>query len=194
MKNYLLSFIVLAGFAACNSTPKEDDSRNIQLLTDSTAYHNNIYSDTASISSIEPIHEAAPIAQPRVVTRTKIIYVPAKTTATAPVYEAPVYTPPVATPAPVSLPGTNTSDNTVQNTGTTTDAQTGTATTIPAKKKGWSSAAKGAAIGAGAGAIGGAVLAKKKGLGAIVGGVVGAAGGYIIGKDIDKRNNRLITE
>lgn len=65
----------------------------------------------------------------------------------------------------------------------------GTATTT--KKKGWSSAAKGAVIGGVAGAAGGAVINKKnRAAGAVIGGVVGAAGGYGIGRTIDKKNGR----
>lgn len=71
--------------------------------------------------------------------------------------------------------------------GTTT---TTTTTTTAAKKKGWSSRAKGAVIGGVAGAVGGAVISKHKGTGAAIGGVVGAAGGYIIGNEKDKKNGR----
>lgn len=63
--------------------------------------------------------------------------------------------------------------------------------TQPAKKKGWSKAAKGTAIGAGSGAIVGAVVSKKKGKGAIIGGVVGAGAGYIIGRNEDKKDGRV---
>lgn len=59
------------------------------------------------------------------------------------------------------------------------------------KKKGWSSAAKGAVIGAGAGALGGVLLDKKDGRGAIIGGVVGAGAGYLIGRDQDKKSGRV---
>src|SRR5215203_1528850 len=66
----------------------------------------------------------------------------------------------------------------------------GTASTST-KKKGWSSAAKGAVIGGVAGAAGGAVINKKnRAAGAVIGGVVGAAGGYGIGRTIDKKNER----
>lgn len=61
----------------------------------------------------------------------------------------------------------------------------------PAKKKGWSAAAKGTAIGAGAGAIGGILLDKKDGRGAIIGGVVGAGTGYLIGRDQDRKSGRV---
>ncbi|TKC09314.1 YMGG-like glycine zipper-containing protein [Pedobacter frigoris] len=59
------------------------------------------------------------------------------------------------------------------------------------KKKGWSSAAKGAVIGAGAGALGGVLVDKKDGRGAIIGGVVGAGAGYLIGRDKDKKSGRV---
>lgn len=197
MKKFLLFVAIITGFAACNNTPKQDDSRDIQLLTDSTSYHNNFYSDTTSTVKNEPIPATEAKAATRVITITKrVIYTPAKTVNTAPVYQPQVNTPPVTTTLPTQPAKTGTIDNKAQPGNETSNGTepVATTTTQSEKKKGWSSAAKGAAIGAGAGAIGGAILAKKKGLGAIVGGVVGAAGGYIIGKDIDKRNNRLITE
>lgn len=55
----------------------------------------------------------------------------------------------------------------------------------PAKKKGWSGAAKGAVIGAGVGAATGAIVSKKKGEGAIIGGLVGAGVGAGTGAIID---------
>lgn len=59
------------------------------------------------------------------------------------------------------------------------------------KKKGWSSAAKGAVIGGVAGAAGGAIINKRnRAVGGIVGGIIGAAGGYGIGRGIDKKNGR----
>ncbi|HKG07702.1 MAG TPA: YMGG-like glycine zipper-containing protein [Pedobacter sp.] len=64
-------------------------------------------------------------------------------------------------------------------------------TAAPAKKKGWSSAAKGTVIGAGAGALGGVLIDKKDGRGAIIGGLVGAGTGYLIGRDQDKKSGRV---
>ena len=59
------------------------------------------------------------------------------------------------------------------------------------KKKGWSSAAKGAVIGGVAGAAGGAILNKKnRAVGGVVGGILGAGVGYGIGRGADKRNGR----
>ena len=59
------------------------------------------------------------------------------------------------------------------------------AAAAPAKKKGWSGAAKGAVIGAGVGAATGAIVSKKKGEGAIIGGLVGAGVGAGTGAIID---------
>ena len=61
----------------------------------------------------------------------------------------------------------------------------------PAKKKGWSKAAKGTVIGAGSGALVGAVVSKKKGKGAIIGGAIGAGTGYVIGRGEDKKDGRV---
>lgn len=59
------------------------------------------------------------------------------------------------------------------------------------RKKGWSSAAKGAVIGGVAGAAGGAIINKKnRALGGVVGGVLGAGVGYGIGRGIDKKKGR----
>lgn len=58
------------------------------------------------------------------------------------------------------------------------------------KKKGWSSAAKGAVIGAGAGAITGAIISDNKGKGAIVGGLIGAGVGAGTGAIIDNSKKR----
>ncbi|MEN2402365.1 YMGG-like glycine zipper-containing protein [Flavobacterium sp. MC2016-06] len=66
----------------------------------------------------------------------------------------------------------------------------GTATAAPAKKKGWSSTAKGAVIGAGVGAITGAVVSKKKGEGAIIGGLAGAGVGAGTGAIIDGKKKK----
>ncbi|WP_017496161.1 glycine zipper family protein [Flavobacterium sp. WG21] len=62
---------------------------------------------------------------------------------------------------------------------------TPTATQTTPKKKGWSSAAKGAVIGAGVGAVTGAIVSKRKGEGAIIGGLAGAGVGAGTGAIID---------
>jgi hypothetical protein len=62
---------------------------------------------------------------------------------------------------------------------------------IPARKKGWSKAAKGAVIGGGSGAVLGAIISKNnKAKGAVIGGVLGAGGGYVLGRVLDKKDGR----
>lgn len=87
------------------------------------------------------------------------------------------------------------SSNPVNHTGTASSATGNTGTnkqaTAPAKKKGWSKAAKGAAIGAGTGAVAGAIInGRNRGAGAAIGAAVGAAGGFIIGRTQDKKDGR----
>ncbi|MEO9003943.1 MAG: YMGG-like glycine zipper-containing protein [Ginsengibacter sp.] len=159
MKIILFAFALLTAFTACNS--KKSETRDIQLLADSTANNNNMNSDTSNMTQA------------------------LKTPATAPVTGAPGRVVPQKTTS--SGTGSNTSTSSNSGSGNTSTQTTQTTT----RKKGWSSAAKGAVIGGGAGAIGGAIISKKKPVqGAVIGGVVGAAGGYIIGKDIDKKNGR----
>ncbi len=62
---------------------------------------------------------------------------------------------------------------------------------VPARKKGWSDAAKGTLIGGVAGAVGGAIIDKNKGRGAIIGGAVGAGTGYLIGRGKDRKSGRV---
>lgn len=64
------------------------------------------------------------------------------------------------------------------------------ATAAPAKKKGWSGAAKGAVIGAGVGAATGAIVSKKKVQGAIIGGLAGAGVGAGTGAIIDSSTKK----
>jgi hypothetical protein len=155
MKIILFAFALITAFTACNS--KKSETRDIQLLADSSVNNNNMYSDTSKTTQ----------ALKTPATRTPRSVAPQKTTSSA--------------------SGTNTSTSSNSGSGNTSTQTTQTTT----RKKGWSSAAKGAVIGGSAGAIGGAIISKKKPVqGAVIGGVVGAAGGYIIGKDIDKKNGR----
>jgi hypothetical protein len=82
--------------------------------------------------------------------------------------------------------GSSSSGSGVSGGTSGTGSSTGTVYTEP-KKKGWSSAAKGAVIGGATGAVAGAIIDKKRGRGAVIGGLVGAGGGYIIGKSKDNK-------
>lgn len=78
-----------------------------------------------------------------------------------------------------------------RNEAAAANRQYSSETAEPAKKKGWSQAAKGAAIGAGAGALGGVIVDKKDGRGALIGGAIGAGAGYLIGRDQDRKSGRV---
>ena len=64
-------------------------------------------------------------------------------------------------------------------------------TPAPAKKKGWSSAAKGTVIGAGVGAIAGGIIGHNLG-GAAIGAAAGGGAGYLIGRGKDKKSGRVV--
>lgn len=204
MKNLLLSLIVITGFAACKSDPKTDSpQREIQLLTDSSAFtNNNIYSDTLVTAKAEKM--PAKIVTSNVIAKSRhSVNAPATNSKPAPLNtsatstsqnKTPEVTPPLATPPVVANTGSTGESSGTMGQGNNTS--TGSTTTVPetTKKKGWNKATQGAVIGGATGAIGGAILSKKKGLGAVVGGVVGAAGGYIIGKGMDKKDNKFYIE
>lgn len=66
LKIILLAFATITAFAACNG--KKADTRDIQLMSDSSAYTNDMYSDTSNMEvATEPVtasprpHSVAPI-------------------------------------------------------------------------------------------------------------------------------------
>ncbi|MBC7903911.1 MAG: hypothetical protein H7Y27_10825 [Gemmatimonadaceae bacterium] len=90
----------------------------------------------------------------------------------------------------VARPARTVAKRSVVKTGNMSTTSSYPAKTVE-KKKGWSSAAKGAAIGGVSGAVLGGVLVKNnRVLGAVIGGVAGAGAGYGIGRSIDKKNGR----
>lgn len=81
---------------------------------------------------------------------------------------------------------TSSSSNGTNSNGTNT-----TTSDVPAEKKGWSKAAKGAVIGGAGGAVLGGVINKRnRAAGAVIGGVLGGAVGYGIGRSKDKKDGR----
>jgi hypothetical protein len=77
MKNLLLALFVITAFAACKSNSDQNDqTRNIQLLSDSTTYNNNVFSDTNKVVKAEEI-PAKISEKPRTIVKVKS---PAKTT------------------------------------------------------------------------------------------------------------------
>lgn len=159
-------FIVLITFAACKSNNKPE-TRDIQLLTDSSAYNNNTSSDTSRTTQTNVVPPKGNVQHERVNpngshhTGNKDQAVNQSNSGTA--------------PAENSASGSTSESSSTQGT----------------HKKGWSKAAQGAVIGGVGGAIGGAIISKNKGAGAAIGGAVGAAGGYIIGRGKDKKDGRV---
>lgn len=192
MKNLLPVILIVFSFVACKSNADNYQGRDIQLLTDTTAYQNNIFSDTVAApqASEKVVAEEKPVQ--KVVVIREVVRVPASSGNTASVNTSTGNTtsvpPVVATPPVVEAPAPSNNDAGVGEGHTA-----GTVGTIPQpeeKKKGWNKATQGAVIGGATGAVGGAIISKKKGLGAVVGGVVGAAGGYILGKKMDKKDGK----
>jgi hypothetical protein len=199
MKKLLLAIFIITGFAACKSNSDlNDQNRNIQLLSDSSAYNNNVFSDTTATVKAEAV-PAKISEKPRTIVRTKsAAKSPIKmqpVTAAAPVSPQTGSVPPVVATTPIS-PTPSTESTTVDKSAGAGNSGVETASTGTTKvqKKGMSKATQGAIIGGVAGAVGGAIISKKKGVGAVVGGIVGAAGGYIIGKNKDKKDNKFMIE
>ena len=167
----ILIFSLIIVFASCKNN-NETEPGNIQLLTDSSAYNNDISTDTSKVTQSEVIPKEAKVSHEAV--SSKVTH----KTATE------------NQPAPVSDTATVTTGNSGPAANADTTSSEGTVETPAAKKKGWSKAAQGAVIGGVGGAIGGAIISKKKGTGAAIGGAVGAAGGYIIGRQKDKKDGR----
>jgi len=199
MKNLLLSVFIITAFAACKSDPGlSNQNRDIRLLSDSTTYNNNVFSDTNTTAQEEISPEKVSEKPQQAVRIKSAVKRTAKARTAAPTSDQAVVVPPVATASPVSTPPivapASTQSTTVDNSpakGTSQTASTGTETKVE-KKKGMNKATQGAIIGGVAGAVGGAIISKKKGVGAVIGGIAGAAGGYIIGNKMDKKDNRFV--
>lgn len=162
VKKFIFPFILIVTFAACKNSSK-DDSRNIQLLSDTTTYHNN-----TNIDSVKGNNSREEASNYR--------YHPKETEK--------------ATDNDKNHSGSSKNESTTsasQNSSATNQGNSSPATE-KTTKKGWSKAAQGAVIGGATGAVGGAIISKHKGTGAAIGAAVGAASGYIIGKDRDKKD------
>lgn len=203
MKKLLLAIFIITGFAACKSnSDSTDQNRNIQLLSDSSAYNNNVFSDTTATVKAEVV-PAKISEKPRTIVRTRsTAKSPVKmqtatpvANPTAPVSPVATQTVPAVSNSPIATTPSTESTTVDKSSGagnSTETASTGTQTKV--QKKGMNKATQGAIIGGVAGAVGGAIISKKKGVGAVVGGIVGAAGGYIIGKNKDKKDNKFMIE
>ena len=171
-------FAIFIFFAACKNN-NQPETRNIQLLTDSSAYQNNTSSDTSRMTQTN-------VTAPKEKENVQPEHVkPAGT------HKANPETATSDHSGSASNQGTSTSDNSESASNSGTVSNSGETSAPETKKKVWSKAAQGAVIGGVGGAVGGAIISKKKGAGAAIGGAIGAAGGYIIGREKDKKDGRV---
>lgn len=193
MKKTLFAIAVASVFAACQSNkstqPTADTTRSLSY-TDSIN-NQNLLNDKANEVQLNGLSDT-------LVTKDGSQYVKVNPNAAAVV--APEATERKSTTTKRTRTKTrsgnsSSSGTSTASTGSSSSSGAGPVYTetapVPAKKKGWSKAAKGAAIGAGTGAVAGAIISKKKGVGAVVGGLIGAGGGYIIGRKADKKDGRV---
>ncbi len=163
----VLSLMVAATFAACNSKSDLNTNKDVILTDTSSMYRSNMTTDTGSIieTSALTTGRSTAVANRRATNTNRATTYPTRNTNR----------------------NTNRSygNNSRSNGGYSNSGQNNTVY----RKRGWSKAAKGAVIGGVGGAVVGGVI--KGGKGAVVGGVVGAAGGYIIGRSKDKRDGRV---
>jgi hypothetical protein len=182
----IFTFLATASiFAACTSKSDLDTQKDVVVVDTTSMYKSNASTD---ISPAEIEKEEAPrVAQPRVINRTRTVYVDRTPRAPRQIIREADPVEPVVTNVPQTQPSAGTGTTQTPGVGTTSpDAGTANVPTAKEEDKGWKNSTKGAVIGGVGGAIAGAVLSKKKGKGAVIGGVIGAAGGYILGRKKDK--------
>lgn len=162
MKRIFMIAAVFSVFTACKSKTDVQTTKDIVTIDTTQLYRNSFTTDTAQQSFVNRNAAVVPAPAPRNTT-------------------------------PLSPARTSRSNTAHRSSGSSSNnaSTSSTASTQTAKKKGWSSAAKGAVIGGVGGAVVGAVVSKNKVAGAVIGGAVGAAGGYIIGRKKDKKTGRV---
>jgi hypothetical protein len=182
MKKTFTAIAIAAVFAACNSKPKTDTAISTPG-PDTAAMNQALRDDNAQTTNMNGVSDTIFGSDGSQYVKVQ----PGQPAALVPVAKAPV-----RKTSTSSRTRTKAGSGSASSGATSSSAgESETASTpVPAKKKGWSKAAKGAAIGAGSGAVAGAIISKKKGKGAVIGGVIGGAGGYIIGRSKDKKDGR----
>jgi hypothetical protein len=211
LKRYTMKKILPIGlivlFAACKQNKSLEVKQNIVPADTSSLYTSNASTDAGKFVQATPVAPAPAQEKVRVVYVDRPVIKEVKTepkpveqkqarqsgtVSTPPSTSA---TPPVSTAKDSSsTAGAGSKSGPVAGSGGSSGKETTTTTTAPAKevkKKGISTAAKGAVIGGVGGAVVGAVLSKNKVKGAVIGGVVGAVGGYIFGRSKDKQSGRV---
>jgi hypothetical protein len=185
MKQISSLIAAAALFAACNSNPRTD--ANVKPLT---APGVTILADTSGLSEFQAwkAQKDQGLESNAIAPGSKTVVAYADDNNSAVRNAAPVRK------SSVARRSTSTRSRTANRTyssGSSTVYEPAATTTVPARKKGWSKAAKGAAIGGAGGAIAGAIIGKNnRALGAVIGGVVGGGVGYGIGRSKDKKDGR----
>lgn len=195
MKNLLLSILIITGLAACknNSGDTNAQNRNIQLLSDSATYSNNVFSDTNN--TVKAGSVPVKVSDKKNSAKRNNVSI-AKQATSKPVSNETTSTSDNAAQTPVTVtqqdsPASNTQTVSAGNKDSSSVASAASQPQVQ-KKKGLNKATQGAIIGGVTGAVGGAIISKKKGVGAVVGGIIGAAGGYIIGNKKDKKDKDIV--
>lgn len=184
MKKTIAIFTIAAMFVACKNTTKQNDQSQVLGST-----------DTTGLAAFKQYKEQQRIIEQQKMFQTEGVYDGTNNFATSPnsIQTAPVRERIVYVDRPVTRRATATRTRRASSNrsyGYSNGNGTYASTPVPARKRGWSKAAKGAVIGGASGAVVGAVVSKKKGKGAIIGGALGALGGYVIGRGADKRDGR----
>ncbi|MDQ6812241.1 MAG: YMGG-like glycine zipper-containing protein [Bacteroidota bacterium] len=200
MKRKLLAIIMVSIFAACNSNPKATTQTTTATTVDTSNFRNNASADKGQVIELKGVSDTIVTGDGNryVKVDPNKATVPAQNNIASTVPSPSVKAPTATTHHSSSRTTTHSSGHHhssggYSGNGTSGGGYSGSGTQnapVATRKKGWSKAAKDAAIGAGVGAVGGAIISKKKGLGAVIGGVVGGAGGYIIGRNKDKKDGR----
>ena len=164
-------FSFVAVMVACNSAPKTDANALIKAYQDSVKFA----ADTAGLAQFQAWKAQNELVDPN-------MYGQGAQYAIAPAGAA----------ATSSAARRSSSASRARSYGGgSMRSESGNTAKAPARKKGWSKAAKGAAIGGGVGAVAGAVINKRnRVVGGVIGGVLGAGVGYGIGRGMDKRDGR----
>jgi hypothetical protein len=203
MKTSILTIAIAAFFVACNPKPAVETVSVKQNTTDTSGlsefqqWKNQkdlIAEQTASFTTDAVVDDN--ITKPTVIYRTapvKQVRTASKVSKSSTTKRRPAVSRPDA-----NIPNPNSGTGTSETAGVGTGESGGAGTSlpseapVPAKKEGWSKAAKGTAIGGASGAVLGAIISKdNKGKGAVIGAVIGAAGGYVLGRAQDKKDGRV---
>jgi hypothetical protein len=178
MKNSIIALAVTAVFASCSNNPKVEEVTTAKIPSADTAglaqFQNwqtqqEMINTNGMYGGINEFDEGQASSNVRYIDEAPVVRTRSRSTAAR---------------------STASRSRSVSNRSYGGSRSSGQTQSVPARRRGWSKAAKGTVIGAGSGAVVGAIVSKKKGKGAIIGGLLGAGAGYVIGRAGDKRDGR----